>query len=570
MSTPPTIGPFIVPTPKTYGDAPFILTPPTSNSSGAWSYLSSDTNIVFILGSIAIIVGTGNYTIAAFQEPSGIYTAGFKQSSTLTVNKATPALGPFTVPTPKTYGDSSFPLTPPTSNSDGAWSYVSSNPTIVSISGSTATIVRAGSTNITGTQAETTNYNSASTPATPLTVNKATPALGPFTVPTPKTYGDAPFLLTPPTSNSGGPWSYVSSNTSVATIIGNTVTIVGAGSTNITGTQAATTNYYSASTPATPLTVVNKVTPTLGPFTVPTPKTYGDAPFNLTDPSSNSTGSWSYISSNTSVATIIGNTVTIVGVGSTNITGTQAETTNYYSASTPATPLTVNKATPTLGPFTPPTPKNISDPPFTLTPPSSNSTGSWSYISSNTNIVSISGSIATIVAIGNYTITANQTATTNYTSASITSSTLSIVNPPTIGPFNPPTPQTYGDPPFTLTDPSSNSDGSWSFVSSIPYIVSISGSNATIVGYGNYTITAIQDPSGIYTQGSTTSSTLTVYPTEVVVTNANELDTALSSNNILIKVANDIILNPDQQLINKEGPLFKILTSINGGADIII
>ena len=484
------------------------------------------------------------------------------------VSIITPSLGPFTPPTPKTYGDAPFTLTPPTSTSPGSWSYLSSNTSIVTISGSTATIVGTGNYTITANQAASGNYTSASTTSSTLTVNKATPSLGPFTVPTPKTYGNAPFNLTDPSSNSTGSWSYASSNTSVATIIGNTVTIVGAGSTNITGTQAATSNYNSASTPATLLTVL-KATPSLGPFTVPTPKTYGNAPFNLTDPSSNSTGSWSYTSSNTSVATIIGNTVTIVGVGSTNITGTQAATSNYNSASTPATPLTVNKATPSLGPFTPPTPKNISDPPFTLTPPSSNSTGSWSYISSNTNIVSISGSIATIVAIGNYTITANQTATTNYTSASITSSTLSIVNPPTIGPFNPPTPQTYGDPPFTLTDPSSNSDGSWSFVSSIPYIVSISGSNATIVGYGNYTITAIQDPSGIYTQGSTTSSTLTVYPTEVVVTNANELDTALSSNNILIKVANDIILNPDQQLINKEGPVFKILLAINGNTLLI-
>ena len=289
----------------------------------------------------------------------------------------------------------------------------------------------------------------------------------------------------------------------------------------------------------------------------------------MTPPTSNSTGSWSYISSNTSVATIIGNTVTIVGVGSTNITGTQAATSNYDSASTPATPLTVNKGTPTLGPFTPPTPKNISDPPFTLTPPTSNSTGSWSYTSSNTNIVSISGSIATIVAIGNYTITANQTATTNYTSASKTSSILSIINTPTLGPFTPPTPKTYGDPPFILTPPSSNSDGSWSYVSSIPSIVTISGSNAIIVGYGNYTITAIQDPSGIYTQGSAVSSTLTVYPTEDIVTNADELDAALSSNKILIKIANDkpfnqITLNPGQELINKEDQVFKILLAING------
>jgi hypothetical protein len=66
-----------------------------------------------------------------------------------------------------------------------------------------------------------------------------------------KAFGDEPFVITPPTSNSNGTFSYESSNQSVATISGNTVTIVGAGSTTITATQAATDNYSSGSISAT-------------------------------------------------------------------------------------------------------------------------------------------------------------------------------------------------------------------------------------------------------------------------------------------------------------------------------
>lgn len=66
-----------------------------------------------------------------------------------------------------------------------------------------------------------------------------------------KAFGDEPFVITPPTSNSDGTFSYESSNQSVATISGNTVTIVGAGSTTITATQAATDNYSSGSISAT-------------------------------------------------------------------------------------------------------------------------------------------------------------------------------------------------------------------------------------------------------------------------------------------------------------------------------
>ena len=66
-----------------------------------------------------------------------------------------------------------------------------------------------------------------------------------------KFVGDAPFLLTAPTTNSDGAFTYSSSNLAVATVSGSTVTIVGAGSTTITATQAATATYGSNSISAT-------------------------------------------------------------------------------------------------------------------------------------------------------------------------------------------------------------------------------------------------------------------------------------------------------------------------------
>jgi alpha-tubulin suppressor-like RCC1 family protein/uncharacterized protein YjbI with pentapeptide repeats len=75
-------------------------------------------------------------------------------------------------------------------------------------------------------------------------------------------------------------------------------------------------------------------------------KNFGDASFNIINPSSNSSGSFSYSSSNTSVATVSGNTITIVGFGSTTITATQAETTTIGSGSI-STTFTVNKTSAT-------------------------------------------------------------------------------------------------------------------------------------------------------------------------------------------------------------------------------
>lgn len=76
------------------------------------------------------------------------------------------------------------------------------------------------------------------------TINKANQTIT-FAALSAKTYGDAAFSLTG-TASSGLTVSYASSNTAVATVSGNTVTIVGAGTTNITASQAGDTNYNPA------------------------------------------------------------------------------------------------------------------------------------------------------------------------------------------------------------------------------------------------------------------------------------------------------------------------------------
>ena len=91
--------------------------------------------------------------------------------------------------------------------------------------------------------------------------------------------------------------------------------------------------------------------PSIGAFTVPA-KVIGDANFELTAPSSNSAGAFSYSSSNESVATISGTTVTIVGAGSSIITATQAAAGAYGSGSTTAT-LVVSLATSAPAPTVP-------------------------------------------------------------------------------------------------------------------------------------------------------------------------------------------------------------------------
>ena len=62
-------------------------------------------------------------------------------------------------------------------------------------------------------------------------------------------------------------------------------------------------------------------------------KKYFDSSFSISDPTSTSTGSFTYASDNSAVATISGNTVTIISAGSANITATQAADATYSSGS---------------------------------------------------------------------------------------------------------------------------------------------------------------------------------------------------------------------------------------------
>ena len=81
---------------------------------------------------------------------------------------------------------------------------------------------------------------------------------------------------------------------------------------------------------------VKPIPPSIGTFSVPS-KRIGSAPFELTTPSSNSAGTFTYTSADTSIATVSGSTVTVVGIGSTTITATQAANAGYDSGTITAT-----------------------------------------------------------------------------------------------------------------------------------------------------------------------------------------------------------------------------------------
>lgn len=273
-------------------------------------------------------VDVGSYTVSAFVNDSNYL--GSATDSTLVINKSSQTIT-FGSLAAVSYGDA--PLTLGATASSGLTvSYVSSDPTVATVSGSAVTILKAGQTVITASQSGNGNYLAATDVLQTLTVNKAVAAVTVTNLD--QTYDGADKVVSIAT---------VPANLTVTTTYdGETNHPVNAGSYAVVVTVDET-NYSGMSSNTL---VIDKAPQTIT-FGALSAATYGDAPISLAA-STTSGLTVQYSSDNLSVATVSGNTLTIVGAGTANITASQTGNSNYLTASNVIRALTVNKAAATI------------------------------------------------------------------------------------------------------------------------------------------------------------------------------------------------------------------------------
>jgi uncharacterized repeat protein (TIGR03803 family) len=309
----------------------------------------------------------------------------------------------------KTFGDAPFVL-PAIASSGLPVVYSSSDPLVATVSGSTVTILGAGTAVITASQPGNASFRPAADVEKNLVVNKANQTIT-FDPLVEKSVSDAAFQLTA-TASSGLSVGFVSSNTNVATVSGNTVTIVGVGSTTITASQVGNVNYNAAADVEQVLVVNNKTgqSITFGPLTI---KTYGDAPFAL--PATASSGlPITYTSNNPAVATVVGNMVTILSTGTTTIKASQAGDATFAPAVDVEQALMVVKANQIIT-FGALQDRVIGDPAFTLTATSTSSL--VVNFSTTSDKIILASTQVTMVSAGRATISALQSGDLNFNAA---------------------------------------------------------------------------------------------------------------------------------------------------------
>lgn len=464
----------------------FTLTPPTSNSSGGWSYISANPLIASITGSVVTLLDGGKVEITATQSS----TFNWKSASTrmtLTIVVIPSAIGTFGNITLNKDSVGSVTLIPPSSTSPGVWSFTSSNPQVATISGKTLTPVAIGTSIITATQEPSGYYGSAKISMT-LTVQAAFPTLGAFADVTATFLPTQPNTLTllPPTSNSSGAWTFTSSDPSVATVTNSNATLLKPGTTTITATQSAMGTFGPTNPVSMVLTVVG--VPTLGAWSN-IEKVVRDPDFLLSPPTSNSPGTWTFASADPTVVEVVGNVAKVIGAGQAVITATQTATPIWGQATAQITIRVIGNI-PTIGKFEPIV-AGVGDTLIAIKAPTSNSLGVWTYTSSNNDVAVITGTSLTIVGVGVATITATQKPSGIYSQSNTVQTTVTAKPKPIVGDFSN-LKITIGTVAPVIVNPNSTSTAPWSFESSNPAVVTFSDSIVQMRGVGIATITATQ------------------------------------------------------------------------------
>jgi hypothetical protein len=302
-----------------------VLQAPTSNSTGAWTYTSSNVAIASTNGAVLTALKPGKISVTATQAAVGNYAASAPQTITVKIQGKQTLVPP--APVTKLVGDPALKIAYPTSLSDGAWTAVSSAPTVVAVTNGTLTFDNAGRSVITLTQVATDSYL-ANTVTFEVLVIGTPPTLGAFA---PQSVGVGEKLTNPvlPTSNSQGKWVFSSSDPSVASIVDNVITGIKAGTAVISAYQEPAGKYGQS--PTVQATITVKPSPTIAAF-ANLELTIGAGAKPIAAPVSQSTGTWSFTSSNPAIATVSSGVLNPVAVGSVTITATQAGTAAFASA----------------------------------------------------------------------------------------------------------------------------------------------------------------------------------------------------------------------------------------------
>lgn len=468
-------------------------------------FSNSDGTIVDLNDETLTVVGIGSAEITAIQAGNQYYKAAPDSILSVTTVKANPAIN-FTSIGTKRFGDSKFKLSA-NDTSGLEITYSSSDESILSITGDSATILAADTVMVYATRTGNEFYEDL-TVSQQLIIQKGNQELSFEALPV-INYSDTILNLLASVST-GNNITFSIEHDTVATLNNNQLNVIGSGSVNVTAQVAATELYDEAT--ATQTFMVNKAEQSIT-FIPVAELTYGDKPVKLT--ATSSAGLLVQLQSdNEAIATVQNDSLFIIGAGTFNLLASQNGDKNF-NATTLSTSIAVNKANQEIT-FTKPEEAVYGT---TISLVANASSGlPVSFTSNKTNVLSVTDSIATILGVDSVEVQITQAGNANYNSTQTSFNILTQKAQQQIL-FGALDTMTYGDV-FVLSAEAS-SGLPVSYISSNENIVTVKHDTLNVVGVGEVKIIAHQAGNGFYHAADTLIQYMIVVKANQSITFAN-------------------------------------------------
>jgi hypothetical protein len=226
---------------QVFGAAPFTVSA-TASSGLAVSFASTTTAVCTVSGATVTLVAVGTCTIQATQAGNTNYAAATAVSRSFAVTKGSQTIT-FGALSNLPFGSAPFTVGA-TASSGLAVSFNSQTTKVCTVSGTTVTLVAAGTCTIQATQAGNTNWTAAAAVNQSFQVTPESQTIV-FVAPATQALGAPPFTVSA-TASSGLAVSFASVTPTVCTVSGSTVTLVAAGTCTIHAMQTGNTNFAAA------------------------------------------------------------------------------------------------------------------------------------------------------------------------------------------------------------------------------------------------------------------------------------------------------------------------------------
>ena len=502
----------------------------SSGLAVAFSADASSAGVCTVSGSTVSFAGSGTCTINANQSGNGSYQAAAQVQQAFAVGIGAQTISfTSTPPSPAGVGDPDYMVAAnATSGLAVVFSADGSSAGICTVSGSSVSLVGAGTCTINADQPGDATHQAAPQVQQSFTVGPGAPA---------PSVQSINFTSTPPAgATAGGPTYGVSATASsglavafsadassagICTVSGSTVSLVGSGTCTINANQAGNASYLSAPQVQQAFAVGLASQTISFTSTPPGGAVAGGAAYTVTATASSGLAvAFTLSAGSAGVCTISGASVSFVGAGTCTINANQAGDATHQAAPQAQQSFTVAGSPPPKSSqsisFTSAAPAGAvaGGPTYTVTATASSGLAvAFSAAGSSAGVCTVSGSTVSFVGSGTCTINANQAGNASYLAAPQVQQAFAVgLTPQTISfTSTPPAGAVAGGAGYTVTATASSGLAvTFTLSAASTGVCTISGSSVSFVGGGTCTINANQSGNGSYQAAPQAQQSFTV------------------------------------------------------------